>query len=109
MALGGALAENIRRNERLDRGNATVTGSLVVTVSAPIRTVTNADAQIVLTAIGGAGLDPILCTVGNVAGGSGNLANQFTIFLWKATSNANPTLIASTTATPVSWNAMGTL
>lgn len=107
MALYGGLAENTRRNERVDRGQVTFTGSVVVTVAAPMRTVTAAEAtQIITTA---PGLGPSTITVGNIASGGGNLANQFTIFAWQPTSSANPTLVAGTTSCTVQWDAWGTL
>lgn len=107
MSLYGALAENTRRNERVERGQATFTGSTVITVSGPMRTVTAAEAtQIITTA---PGLGPSTITVGNIGGGGGNLPNQFTVFAWQPTSSANPTLVAGSTPCTVQWDAWGTL
>lgn len=104
MSLYGALAENTRRNERVERGQATVTGSLVVTVPGPLKQITNA--FVTINQSTAPGLDPILATVSI---GTGANANQITISLWKATSSANPTLIASTTPTLVDWMVFGNL
>lgn len=41
MALYGALAENTRRNERVERGTLTVTGTGTVTVPSPMRQITH--------------------------------------------------------------------
>jgi hypothetical protein len=107
MALYGALAEGFtatygtRPGEFFSRGQLTVTGSGLVTVPLPVRTVTFTGATIVAAVA--PGLDPALCTVGPPTN------NTFTIYLWQFTSNANPTLIASVTATPVNWFAWGTL
>lgn len=104
MSLYGALAENTRRNERVDHGQATVTGTLTVTVATPMRQITNAFVSINQSTA--PGLDPILATVSI---GTGANSNQITISVWKATSATNPTLIASTTATKVDWMVIGNI
>lgn len=107
MSLYGAMAENTRRNERIERGSATFTGSTVITVAGPMRQVTYADAtQVIATA---PGVGPSTITVGNIGSGGGNAANQFTIFAWQPTSNSNPTLVAATTPCTVNWTALGNL
>ena len=107
MALYGALREGWnysvsggpgpRNNETIFRGSVAVTGSAVVTLSLPVRNVTHAMACIVMATALNSGLDPSLVTVGNYSG------NTFTIYVWKPTSNSNPTLIASTHAVTVEW------
>lgn len=105
MALYGALAENVRRNERVDRGIATFTGSITITLPQ------NAMRQIfdvLITQVIGVspGVGPAVFTY--TIGASPN-GNQFTIFAWQPTSNANPTLVAGTSAATVSWQARGSL
>lgn len=106
MSLYGGLAENTRRNERLERGSATFTGNTVITVASPMRIVTQVWAQLINNASPGVG--PSVITIGNIGSG-GNNANQFTIFAWMVTSSANTTLIAATSAATVQWFALGTL
>lgn len=102
MALYGALAENIRRNERIDRGTVTFTGSTTVTVAAPIRQLTSVDAiQVSSTAPGASGSTLTIAM--------GPAANQFQIFSWQPTSSSVTTLIAATAACTVQWQAIGSL
>lgn len=92
----GGLRENTRRNESLDRGTVSVTGSATVTVGGtpgPIRQVTSAAAWLEMTT---APADYIV-TVGNIGTGGGNKANQFTIYTWKPTGG---TTVAGTVTVP---------
>jgi hypothetical protein len=90
-----------RYNNTLFRGVVSVTGSAVVTLPLPIRSVVHALATLKDTAP--VGTDVTLVTVGNYSGSS------FTIYCWKATSSSVTTLIAATAAFPVEWMAWGTL
>jgi len=76
MALYGALAENVRNNERLDRGSVVFTGAgtKVVTCNAPMRTV-----KFVVVTPSAAGNGTVTASVNNVGTGGGNSAVQFTI------------------------------
>lgn len=103
MSTGGAIRENTRRNESLDRGTAAVTGSLVVTVAGtpgPIRQVTHALACINSTTAPDTGM---VVTVSDFVN------NTFTINVWKATAAGNTALIAATAAVNVEWIAWGNL
>lgn len=106
MALYGALAENTRRNERIERGTTAsfASGSITITVPPPMRQIT----AVFLTLQGGSapglGTSTLTYTIG-----TGANSNQFTIFAWMPTSATNPTLIASTAATVVTWQAWGNL
>lgn len=91
-----------RYNNTLFRGVSTVTGSLVVTLPLPIRSVVHALATIKVATAGAANTGAIV-TVGSYSN------NTFTIYVWIPTSSSVTTLIASTTATPVEWMAWGTL
>jgi hypothetical protein len=109
MAIYGALAEAPagnnanRKGEYEANGVATVTGSLTITLPIQIRKITNVFATINMATAINSGLDPSLVTVGTISN------NTFIIFVWKPTSNSNPTLIASTHAVTVNWLALGLL
>lgn len=108
MSVHGALAENTRRNERVERGSSVVTGSLVLTVTQPMRKITgfqltidNSNAVIVT---GDTVLDPALVT------GSLNAAGtQLTIQVWKFHSSSDPRWDVSAVATTVQWQYWGNL
>lgn len=105
MSTGGAIRENTRRNESIDRGTATVTGSLVITVAGtpgPIRQVTHAEATL-SSATAPALTDAALVTVGSFTN------NTFTIYVWKVTAANDATLIASAAPVSVNWSAWGNL
>lgn len=105
MALYGGLAENTRRNERYDRGTVTVptTGSVVVTVAAPMRVLTSVDA--IQQTSTSPGVGPSTLTVA-----MGPAANQFTIYSWQPSASSNATLVAgSSSSITVQWQAFGTL
>lgn len=105
MSTVGAIRENTRRNESLDRGTATVTGSATVTVTGlpgPIRQVTRAVAWVETTS---APADTII-TVGNYSN------NTFTIYAWKLTglaAAASPAAVAVTVgASPFAYTMLNT-
>lgn len=104
MALYGGLAENTRRNERMERGTVTFTGSTTITVSPPMRQIIMVDITQILGTSPGVGPQNFTYTLG-----TGANTNQFTIFAWQPTSNANPTLVAGTTPCTVAWNVLGNL
>lgn len=96
MALYGALAEAVRRNERVDRGTATFTGSTTVTLN-----VINPYVMIeqIIGSAPGVGPQNFTYTVSG---------RTLTIYAWQPTSNSNPTLVAATSACTVAWLAIGT-
>ena len=94
---GWSYASGPRYNETLFRGLGAVTGTLVITLPLPARSVTHAFATLKDTAP--VGTDVALVTVGNYSG------NQFTIYCWMSTSSSVTTLIASTAAFNVEWMA----
>lgn len=100
MSLYGALAENTRQNARVETGQATFTGSTVITVPGPMRKITHAFIEQVIGTAPGVGPSVFTVTYTN---------NQLTIFAWQPTSNANPTLVAATSAATVDWAVFGTL
>lgn len=100
MSLYGALAENVRRNARVETGQATFTGSTVITVPGPMRTITHAVVEQVIGTAPGLGPSNFTVTYTN---------NQLTIFAWMPTSATNPTLIAATSAATVDWVVFGSL
>ena len=116
MATAGALKEGWsyaygpRYNDTLFRGQVTVpansTSGFVVTIPLPIRFVGFPQAEIVANSAPNAGH---VVTVGNIGSGGGNKANQFTIFVWQATSSAVTTLITATVNTIVTWQAWGSV
>lgn len=96
MALYGAMAEAIRRGEAVDRGTATLTASVVVTTQ-----VKNISQVGITQQLGVApGLGPSTYTY-TVSG------RQITIFAWQPTSATNPTLVAATSPSTVTWEATG--
>lgn len=105
MSLSGAIRENTRRNESLDRGTVSVTGSATVTVTGrpgPIRQVTRAVAWLESTS---APADTII-TVGNYSN------NTFTVYAWKMTGLAGaavPAPVAVTVgASPFAYTVVNT-
>ena len=113
MAIYGALGEApasstnpTRKGEMEANGVATVTGTLAIVLPYQMRIVTNIFATIAMASAINSGLDPILVTVTPI---SAITNNTFTIYVWKPTSNSNPTLIASTHAVTVNWLALGKL
>ena len=104
MALYGGLAENTRRNERVERGIVTFTGSTTITVSPPMRQIIMADITQVIGTSPGLGPSTFTYTIG-----TGANTNQFTIFAWQPTSATNPTLVAGTTSVTVAWNVIGNI
>lgn len=109
MSLTGAIRENTRRNESVDRGLVTFTGgSATVTVTGtpgPIRQVTAAMACVLATTSPGNGS---VVTVGNIGSGGGNAANQFTIFAWVSQGAGGTPAAASAisvTASPFTYTA----
>ena len=105
-ALGEAPAGNNanRKGEIVANGQVSVTGSQTVQLPQQMRIVTNIFATLQMATALNSGLDPSLVTV------SANPTNNtFTIYVWKPTSNSNPTLIASTHAVTVNWLAFGKL
>lgn len=100
MALYGGLAENTRRNERVERGSVTFTGSTTITVPGPMRTITAAFVEQVIGTAPGLGPSVFTVTFTN---------NQLSIFAWQPTSSTNPTLEAGTTAATVDWMVFGSL
>lgn len=100
MALYGGLAENTRRNERVERGLATFTGSTVITVPGPMRSITVAFIEQVIGTAPGVGPSVFTYTISG---------NQLTIFAWQPTSATNPTLVTGTSAATVSWMVFGSL
>ncbi len=124
MADYGALAENSRRNERIERGSVTVTGSATVGL-APSGNTVNLGA-VTVPAGGptmrqmthfqltiddaGAVLSGIVAASTAVVTGSLNAAGTvLTIHCNSTTSSSNPTLIASTNATVVRYQIWGNL
>jgi len=123
MAIYGALAENTRRNERVERGTITIPTSGVATIGftssqtvnltpaygrvGGMRAMTHFwlqidDGWLVLSGIVGASTDEV----------TGSLNAAGTILSLKAlsfTSSSNPTLIAATTATVVHYLIFGNL
>lgn len=107
MSLYGALAENTRRNERVERGVVTFTGSTQVTVSGPMRLITQI-LSLVQRGLVAPALTPAVLTYSG-PNEDGNAANQFKIYSWMPTSSTAPALIAGTSAVTVSWAVIGNL
>ncbi len=104
MAIYGALgdAPKVRNGKR--RGvsaavydNLTLSAGVVTITNLPFRTILAVDAMANESTIDGAGLGTSTFTWAYVAA-----TGTLTIYGWKPTSNANPTLIAATNATPLS-------
>ena len=108
MAVHGAVAENSRRNERVERGKLTVTGSGTITVPAPMRQITafqlTIDNSGGLIVTGDTVLDPALVT------GSLNAAGTvLTVQVWKFHSSSDPRWDVSAVATPIQYQIWGNL
>lgn len=118
MSLYGALAENTRRNERLEHGSITVPatgvgtvrlgpGAATVNITSPMRRITNFllelnDNGAILSGIVGASTAAVTGSL-NAAG------TILTIHTLSFTSATNPTLIAATTTTIVQYWLLGNL
>lgn len=96
MSLYGAVAEAVRRGSELLSGETTLTASVAITT--PFSSV---DGVSIVQKIGVApGLNAAVYTYTFSAG-------TLTIFAWQPTSVTNPTLVAATTSSNVSYIVMG--
>lgn len=89
-------------------GTVTLDGSNPTPIATGLTAVTSVEFTLLSTAA--PGIDPLMFTAdfGNLLG-NGLAAGLVNLYAWKATSNANPTLIASTNSTAiVAWVAYGT-
>lgn len=96
MSLHGALAEATRKGHEILEGEATVTASLAIAV--PFATISSVNIT-QKTAVA-PGLNSSVYTWNYAAG-------VLTIYAWKPTSATNPTLIAGTVASTVSYMIVG--
>ena len=98
MALQGALAENTRRNEAVERGEIALDASNPTEVATGLTTITSV--SLTLEGSSAPGLNTSILTY-TVSEGT------LSIFAWKPTSNSNPTLVASTGTETVAWIVIG--
>lgn len=101
MSLYGALAENTRRNERVERGTLTVTGSGTVTAPYPMRQITFFQLTLDDAATPFTTADPV-----QVSGSLNASGTTLTINVYKLAAGS---LAASTTATAVRYEIWGNL
>lgn len=101
MALLGALAENTRRNERVERGTATLTGSTTVNVPAPMRQMTHFQLTLDDNGTAYTGADPIQV--------SGSLNAAGTILTISAYKFSGANFVPSTTSIKVRYQIWGNL
>lgn len=98
MALYGALGENTRRGEYLERGEVALDASNPTDVTTGLVSITSVALTLKGSAAPGVGTSTLTYTVS---------AGVLSIFAWKPTSNSNPTLVASTGTETVSWVVTG--